>query len=499
VSTVHGLHAPSESDTPRDLLDTPQAGTAAIRGGAIRVGGYGLCIAVSVVSSAMLLRHLGVVATGSYVTVLSLASMAISVTDAGLATIGVSELSTLPAERAQSFFRSLSGVRLVFISCGMVLATAFAIVSGFSTTMVLGVVLAGIGFELLTAQTTYLLPLVVQLRLEWVTVVETLRQVGGAAAIVALVLLGAPLLSFWAATIPAGLATTALAAILIRGSMPLLPAFDRAEWVPLVRRTMSYSLATAVGVIYFRVAILIMAHVTSGQQTGYYAAPFRIIEVLFVVPQLVVGSTLPIIARAARDDRERLNYALGRTFEVSLLLGLAAGLALVTGSHFIIGLVAGPQFAPAAIVLRVQGIALIATFVGAVFSYGLLSLGRYREVLSINVAVLLLSGLLTGLLASSYGALGAAWATTSMEGIYAVLLAFAVVRAGARPQVKLSRPLRAVLAASLGALVLLVPAIPDIARPVLALAIYGVVLLVLGAVPRELLEQVSGLRRSRSR
>lgn len=502
MSTVHGLRAPSEGDrgdTPPDLLDTAQAGTAAIRGGAVRIAGYGLCMVVSIVSSALLLRHLGVVATGSYVTVVSLATVGINITDTGLATIGVSELSTLPAASAQSFYRNLAGVRLVFVTCGLSLATAFAFASGYSSTMVLGVVLVGIGFELLTAQTTYLLPLMAQLRLEWVTAVETLRQVGGSAMVVVLVFLGAPLLSFWAAPIPAGAAAAVLAAVLVRRSMPLLPAFDRATWVPLIRRTMAYSMATAVGVIYFRLAILIMSHVTSGQQTGYFGASFRIIEAVFVVPQLIVGSTLPIFARAARDDRERLDYALGRTFEVCLLLGLATGLVLVTGSHFIIGLVAGPKFAPAAIVLRIEGIALIATFVGAVFGYALLSLGRYREVLVINVVILLMSGILTGLLASSHGALGAACATTAMEAIYAGLLAFAVVRTGARPQIELSRPARAVLAASLGALVLLAPGIPEIARPALALTIYGVALLALGAVPRELLEQIPGLRRSPSR
>ncbi len=487
---------PAPARTPdaeaRDLLDTPAAGVAAIRGGAVRIGGYAAVIAVGVVSSSLLLRHLGVTATGEYVTVLSLVTLVGGVVETGLATIGVRELSTLPRGQARSFFRNLAGLRLTCIVVGVVLATAFAAASGYSATLVAGTAVAGAGFVLVTSQTTYTLPLLAGLRLGWVTAIELVRGIGTTVVIVALVLAGAPLLPFWAATIPAGLAATALAALLIRRSMPVLPAFDRGAWAPVLRRTLPYSLAAAVGAVYFRLAILIMSHVLSAQQTGYYGASFRIIEVLFIAPQLIVGSTLPIFARAARDDRRRLDYSLGRTFDVCLLLGLAVGLSLVTGASFIIALIAGPSFAPAADVLRIQGVALIATFTGALFAYALLSLGQYRELLRINLAVLVASGVLTGVLASAYGAVGAASATTVVEILYTGMLATAVLRAGTRPQLSVAGIPRATLAALLGALALVPPDLPSVARPVLALAIYCPCLLLFKAVPRELLEQMPG-------
>jgi O-antigen/teichoic acid export membrane protein len=477
-----------------DLLDTSDAGAAAIRGGVLRTLGYVVGVGVSVVSSALLLRHLGVVATGDYVTVLSLVTLTCGAIDTGLAAIGVRELSTLAPSQEQSFFRSLAGLRLVCISAGVLLALAFAVLSGYSSTLVLGTLLAGGGFVLLTSQTSYSLPLLARLRLRAVTATEVLRQIGTAVAIVVLVLVGAPLLPFWAATIPAGVAATLLGAFLVRRSMPLLPAFDRAVWAALLRRTLPYSMAAAVGVVYLRLAILIMSHVTSGQQTGYYGASFRIIEVLFVVPQLMVGSTLPIFSRAARDDRARLNYALGRTFDACLLLGVAVGLSLLTGASFIISVVAGPDFAPSAAVLRIQGVALIATFVGASLGYALLSLERYREVLLINLAVLLLSGGLTGVLASRFGAVGAASATTVVEVLYTGILAVAVLRAGVRPRVSLGGAYRAAAVALLGAaLALAPPDLPSVVRPVLAMAIYCAGLLVVRAVPRELLDQISQL------
>ena len=486
----------SAGEPAADLLDTPRAGATAIRGGAVRMAGYAIAVPVNVLASALLLRHLGVLATGDYVTVVSLVTLAGGITDAGLATIGVRELSTLPTTVARHFFASLCGLRLVFIFAGMAAAVGFATLSGYRSTLVLGTAVAGGGFVLLTTQTSYSLPLLAQLRLGWVTAVELLRQLGAALTVMALVFLGASLLPFWAATIPAGIVASVLAALLVRDAMPLMPRFDRAVWASLLRRTLPYSMATAVGVIYFRLAILIMSHVASGVQTGYFGASFRIIEVLFVVPQLLVGSILPIFARAARDDRARLDYSLGRTFDVCLLLGLATGLFLLTGASFVIAVIAGPKFDPAAAVLRIQGVALVATFAGAVLGYGLLSLGRYREMLLLNLAVLLASGVLTSVLASSDGAVGAATATTTVELLYTVALAITLARVGARPKISVGGMSRAVLAALLGALIMFPAGISDALRPMLALGIYGVGLVALGAIPAELREQIPW-RRSR--
>ena len=50
---------PSDTSDPLHLLDTPDAGPAAIRGGAIRVAGYGAGIVITAMSAALLFRHPG--------------------------------------------------------------------------------------------------------------------------------------------------------------------------------------------------------------------------------------------------------------------------------------------------------------------------------------------------------------------------------------------------------------------------------------------------------
>src|SRR5271155_5312474 len=60
---------PLEPEDPAvDVLDTEQAGPAALRGGAMRSGAYVLGILLSLISAPLLIRHLGQAQSGRYIT-----------------------------------------------------------------------------------------------------------------------------------------------------------------------------------------------------------------------------------------------------------------------------------------------------------------------------------------------------------------------------------------------------------------------------------------------
>lgn len=473
-----------------DVLDAERAGSAAIRGGAARVGGYGFAILLSVGSSALLFRHLGVVDSGYYVTIISLVTLAGGITDAGLSAIGVRELATRDDAGRRALMRSLGGLRLALTFLGVAAAVLFALLAGYPSTLVLGTLLAGVGLTLQVLQDTYAITLTAQLRLSWVASADLLRQAVTVAAIVLLVVGGADLLPFYAATIPAGIAAVALTAWLVRGAVPLLPSVHIAHWRGLLRETFAYAMATVVAAIYFRVAILIVSLVASGQQTGYFGVSFRVIEVLIIVPQLLVGATFPIFARAARDDHARLRYASGRTFDACLILGTGAALALLVGAPFVIRVIAGPEFQPAEVVLRIQGVALMASFVSAVWGYVLLSLHRHRAVLLCSLVSLMVSVALTVALTAADGARGAAIATTIAEALFSLMLGIAIFRSGVHPSISWSAIPRVLGAATLGAATLAIPGLPDVVRLALALTLYGGALLALRAIPREIVDQL---------
>jgi O-antigen/teichoic acid export membrane protein len=483
-----------EIETPT-VLDTPAAGGAAIRGAGVRTFAYGAGVILSVASAALLFRHLGVADAGRYVTVLSLITIVAGLTDAGLTTIGQREIAAASGATGSSFLANLLGLRLVLTLLGVAGAVVFSVAAGYSTAMVAGTAIVGGALVIQMVQATVAIPLMTQLRLGWVALAEFVRQAGMVVLIVAFVLAGFGLVPFYAAAVPAAIASLAVTVWRVRSEVPLRFDFDRSAWWSVLRETLPFAAATAVTAIYFRFAIVLMSLIASSRQTGYFSASFRVIDVLVAVLPLVVGAGFPILARAARSDRQRVAYGLGRMWEAATALGAGLFVALFAGAHFVIHVIAGPKFGPAASVLRIQSIGLMASFAGAAWAYGLLAMRMHREVLVVTLVALASTALLTPLLVPPLGADGAAIATVVTEMLLAIALPSTLIRAhrDMRPS---SRYTPRIIACALGAAAIgFVPGVPSVALLFGASAAYVVALLVTRALPEELFEQVRLLRR----
>jgi O-antigen/teichoic acid export membrane protein len=480
-----------------DLLSTPEAGPAAVRGGALRVTSFLAGTLVSVGAAALLYRHLGVVDTGRYATALSLSAVVTGLTDLGLTAIGVREYAVLTGERRASVARNLLGMRLVLTVIGVILVAIFAALA-YGRLLALGVLIAGAGVLVQNTQATLAVPLIASLRLGWVSLLDFSRQIVVAVLIVILVLAGAHLLPFLAVAGVAAAGVLVPTAMLVREKIPLRASFERREWFAMLGPVLVYSAAVAAGTLYFRVAIVLVSLIAGAHELGYYSLSFRVVEVMFLLPGLLVGAAFPIFARAARDDPARLGYALGRVFQVSLILGVWVALSLAVGARFAVLVVGGHKFLPAVPVLAVQGVGVGASFVGAVWAYGMLSLRLHRLILLFNIAMLALVAALVGSLAAVDGAQGAAIGTAIAEVVGAFTAGFLLVRGRPHLRPNLAVVPRVAAAALLGAAPALATGVPVVIRIVMATVIYGLALVILRTIPDELLDLLpSRLRRGR--
>ena len=158
-----------------DFLSTVEAGPAAVRGGALRVGSFMAGSLVSVGVAALLFRYLGVVNTGLYTTALSLSAVVTGFTDLGLTAIGMREFSVQRGEERATLARNLLGIRLVLTVIGVILISVFAFLA-YGRTLGLGVLIAGAGVLVQNTQTTLAVPLMAELRLGWVAALDLARQ-----------------------------------------------------------------------------------------------------------------------------------------------------------------------------------------------------------------------------------------------------------------------------------------------------------------------------------
>ena len=415
------IRTTAEATNEPDVLASAAAGPAALRGSALRSGAYLASIALSLGSAPLLVRHLGIAEFGRYITVASLMNLVAGVTEGGLNAVALREYATLAPDRRAATMRSLLGIRLALSSGGVAVGMAFALAAGYDSPLVLGAAGAGVGVILQAIQTLLTVPLQAELRFGWTAVLDLLRQVVAVVLIVAGVLAGAGLVPFLWVTVPAGAVALAVTVRLVRGRTPLRPALARDVWWPLVRDTLPYTAAVAVNVVYFRVTILIMSLRASALETGYFATSFRVVEVLLGVPALVVGAAYPILARAARDDHERHAYAMRRILDLGVIFGAWLAMNVVVGAELAVDVLAGGRGGPAVAVLRIQGLALLATSLAVATGYGLLTLRRHAPMLVANAASLVVAVVLTLLLVPGSGARGAAVATLAAEAVLATV------------------------------------------------------------------------------
>jgi PST family polysaccharide transporter len=275
--------------------------------------------------------------------------------------------------------------------------------------------------------------------------------------------------------------------------MPLKPTFDWQRWRPLLIDTLPYAMAVAIAIAYFRAAVLISSLVTTPQQVGYFATSFRILEMLLGVPALVIGAAYPILARASVGDSARHTSALRRILELALIAGAFVTLLTALAAPFVIDVLAGAKFHPSVSVLRIQALALAANFIAVAASYGLLSAGRNRSILAANACALTSTIVLNLVLASQFGARGAAVATAAAEWLLAAALVYGVVRADRelRSAARIGGPVA--LAAAVGAAAIVLP-VPSTIQT----AVGGLLFLAVLALLRRFPPEVSEILRSRS-
>jgi O-antigen/teichoic acid export membrane protein len=474
----------------RDVLDTTRAGNLIIRGGVVRGGGFVLSTLLALLGVALVTRHLGVDDFGRFQTVISLITVVGTVTDAGLGTLGLREYSQRFGRERDGMMRALLGLRGVLTLIGTLISAGIAAAIGYDTELILGTLLAGIGLALLVVQTTLTIPLAAALQNVSLTAIDLLRQVLTVGGYVLLVVVGAGVTAFLGVTIPVGVAVVAAAAVLAHGRIPLRPSLRAGEWLGLVRAGVAFAMATAVGTIYLYTAQILTAAVTDSRETGLFSASFRVFVVAVGIPALLISVAFPLLSRAASDDHVRLAYAVQRIVDTTSILGFGAALGLVVGAPAIIDVMAGSGFADAVPALRIQGATLAVTFILAPLGFALLSLHRHREILIANCAALVVMLTAVTALASELGSEGAALGTVIGETTLCCGYLLALRRTAPEILPEPSRAARALVAVAPCFAVLLIDGLASWIAAGIALAAYALLLVLVRAIPDELIEVV---------
>ena len=353
------------------------------------------------------------------VTYLLLATMAAR----GLDDLVVRQVSRNP-DQAPDYFSSFLLLRLIlsFVSYSIVLVLTSVIfeydASTTSTILILslGLIPDNVGFvaqSILMGKRHFALPAIT------VVSVGVLRLLGGG---MVLLLKGQlqHIALVWFLTSVVGMFVLLVAAFGRVGK----PKSMRTSWYPVVqdwRATLTFFAITALMTLEAQADIVFLGALHGEETVGWYAAATTVAFGLSMISQAYHLSVYPVMTRYALSDPDKLIafYERSVLYLGAIALPVVAGITLLSPS--IVTLVFGPEFSPAARILRVLVFSLLFVFLSAPDSRMMLVHNRQNTSWLFVVCSVTVNLLLNLVLARPWGALGAATARLCSTAFFFIL------------------------------------------------------------------------------
>jgi O-antigen/teichoic acid export membrane protein len=477
-----------------DVLHGPDVGPSVVRGTIWRVAAYAVGVLLTAAASILLLRYLGVDDFGRYATVMAIVAIVGGVSDAGLTIVGTRELARRPPGSGRlELLGHLVGIRMVLTPIGVALGVGFAALAGYESELVAGTALAGAGLVVVSIQATLMGLLPVELRNLRLAVADTVRNLITTVVIAVLVVAGASLVAFFAGQIVVGIVLLAVTPLILRREWLTGPRFAPKVWKTVLGQALAVAIAYTLGLVYFRVLLIMLSLVSVEREVGLFGTSLRIYELLVGIPVLVLGVALPVLTAAATRP-ERFRYQLRRVTEGALLIATLTAVGTGLAAEPIVTLLGGEEYRDASTVLQIHIAGFVSMFLASVCATTLVAIDRQRTLVVLNALALAFLLLLGALLVPAHDAIGAAIAAAIGETFLALISLVALARRGHRvaPPARWLAGLTVAAALGVGTGVLM--PLPELAAAVMGTLAFVLTVLGLRLAPPELGDSIA-LRR----
>ncbi len=366
-------------------------------------------------------RHLGVGYYGSFAAALSLVLMAAVFADFGLRMTvlktGASNPAVLPGVAALA-----TGAKAVLLAALYVLLLALAAALGMSGMEFLLVGVLGAGIFLGSFMELFTAVLQARERMALMGSVTVGFRAVLLAAVLAAILFGGDIVGIAIAYAAASLLGALIAAAVALPHLRSTP-FSRPRVEPLLRQTLQFGAAGVLAALFLQADIVMLRVLHGPEQTGLYAAAFRLVAMLYAVPIVVQAAVIPRLYRYASDP-ERLREAYRVLVRWSLAASAALAACAVALAPTLVATLFGEGFRAAWPAFAVLALNLCLHQLNYVGGDTLYALGRQGWRAAALAAAVALNIAVNFFAIPRFGAAGAAWTTVASE-LFLLLLLFA--------------------------------------------------------------------------
>jgi O-antigen/teichoic acid export membrane protein len=401
-----------------------------------------------------------------------------AIAEGGLDTVGVHDLAADPGGRAREA-SALTGARLIL---GVALAALLALIGWLALPGLEASMVAMVGLTLLPFALNTRWIHLAQEGARWCAASRMLGELVMAGLVFALVrnvgdLAWAPMAQI------AGEAAGALllAVGLWRVGHQVQVTFDLPVVLRYVRRAWPIVVHSLLGLAIYNSDFLVLRAFHDRAAVGYYGAAYTLVSFLLNLGVAYGQAVLPPLARAKVDHARQLElYHTGVAQILTVGLPIAVGGWLLGGRLLV--LIFGPGYLPAGHPLEILIWSIPVAFLRNVPQAALIALERQGDVMRSAAWAAALNLALNFALIPRFGLAGAAWSTLATEVVRTGLALRYLGRAGLAhmPARRLTRQLLATVA--MGGVVVLLQSRPPLEAVAAGVLVYGVGLVLQGAV-----------------
>ena len=371
--------------------------------------GHLLNTAIGLITVTYLARYLGSEGFGKYSFVYAYLWFFGIITDLGINTILVRDISRDRAGAAifignVIIIKLLLSILTIFLSCLIIVYLKSS--SEIRTLVFIG----ALGF-IFSFGSVYRVIFQASLNMFYPTAINILDSIVKFILFMWLVAIRASLAKFVFATVVYIL--PGLFAIIYFSARFVKPVFkvNFALWRNLLKESWPLVFTAVFIIIYTRIDQLMLFHMKGAREVGYYAAAVRVVEIFTVIPAAFLTSVFPLMSTYFKTSRESLKliYRLSFKYMLSIILPIAVGVSLLSKQITVI--LYGKEFLPSVSALTILIWSEVFVFYGIVNQSILVSANKQKIDLMFTSVAAATNIVLNFILIPNYGIAGASIAT----------------------------------------------------------------------------------------
>ena len=197
---------------------------------------------------------------------------------------------------------------------------------------------------------------------------------------------------------------------LLRRRLSLRPDLSHAwrrSW-PLVRMALPIAATGGMSVVYDRVDVVMLSTLDSSRAVAIYNVPLTILQYSMIVPAIIATAFFPLFAETLKTSPRLARDSFGLLARIFLLISVPLAIVLSLGGEAVLTAVFGDRYSDSTGPLAILAWSIVLGFFNYLLWYSLLAAYREGAKLTIMIVGLGLNVALNAFLIPAYGPTGAA-------------------------------------------------------------------------------------------